>query len=975
MTRHAMQAKAEFSSTNPAVIAALKIIVQSGWQYLSPARCLELRGSNREVVLRPVLEQLLKSRRFEYNNQLYPLSDNGISQIINKLSSSGINHGLMTANQRLYDDLCLGITVTELMPDGKKHLPTITIIDWQSVDNNQFQVTDNLKVANTSATGSRQSDIVGYVNGLPLVVIEAKKPAVDDNIWQMIHHQSAAEIPLLFAYSQLLLAISATEGRYATTGTQTAYWTTWQEKPDTAENLNEPQQLLTHLLNKSRVLEMIRFYLLFDKKMGKVVARYPQFFAIGALLKRISQRKLNGSRQGGVLWHTAGSGKSLTLALFCKVLLRHCEFTNCRIIVVTDRPNLDRRLADDPLTKVTSGKQLAKRIGQGNERLLFSLINKFNTAIKHPGCYNPSNNLIVVMDECHESQNNETTERIKQALPNAAFIAFTGIPTPAKKKDQILNQFGRMIHSYTVQQAVDDHTITPVLYEDRSFPDQDQEHNRIKLIAADIANHLSLHFKPQGLKGQLACEDKLSAIRYQQALDATDKISSRIVMSAPDEAQPVQVQQWWQNNIDTTAQKYEKQTIEAFASPAEPDIVIVIDKLLSDFDQPRNAVLYIDRPMEDHQLYQATARVNRLHRQKPFGYLIDYTGKFNGLKHLPADIATEYKRLPLLNQRLQRFFAYVKPPADREQYRQVLMPRYQPNKAGGEIDTHQSLREDFYQALTRFGMCLKTALSSNQFYTDPAIGETQIQQYQDDLRFFTELRHIVRHDAMELSDYSLYDQQINQLVEKQLVEKQLAEKQSHSISKVQEPPDIYKVNPVISQSDTAEKIRNETNRLRIRAKHAIEQDLADDPYAQKVLSTLLKQTIEQAEALSDQPFEQYRLLNEIENKILKREVDDLPDELIKSTHAQAYYGVFKLVLGDDHFVRASRHERQQWIDQAFLIETIINQALEENSLNPLNSEAAISKALLPQLFTLVGLENAKAIIEQLIGIARVKNHK
>jgi type I restriction enzyme R subunit len=1087
MVSRTSQSNEEYDSKIP----ALKVLANLGWQYLTPAQCLLMRGSNREVILREVLVEVLQARHFDYKGQTKRLSSNAIEQIITKLASGNAHEGLKTANQRLYDDLSLGITVSEFVEGGKKHQPTIAIIDWDNPTHNRFHFTEEFNVANAVGTNSRQPDIVCFVNGLPLVVIEAKKAATNhpgksptaEAISQMIGNQGGQEIPQLFVYSQLLLAISSTQADYATTNTQAKFWTGWQEEilpndfftriknlPLTAQThqaiferrpakmaehfvqqWSEPQlvtaqdQLLISLLSKARLLEMIRFYLLFDKKVGKVVARYPQFFAIKAMLERLTKRQTNGAREGGVIWHTTGSGKSFTMVLLCKVLLLQPELKNCRIVVITDRVDLEKQLANtflssgafgtaiagkkqgDKLAKVATGKQLAKRIGQGNERILFSIINKFNTAAKQAECFNPSDDIIVLVDEGHRSQDGENHQRMRQVLPRAAFIAFTG--TPLLKKDKTRKKFGSLIHSYTMDDATKDGIVTPLLYEERQ-PELDinkqaidnwfdkitaslnpqqkadlkQKYsrkgeiylatNRIELIAWDIAIHFEQHFKSLDLdlKGQLACENKLSAIRYHAALKATGKVSSAIIMSPPDtregnnevdETELPEVHQWYKDNVTGSPQQYEKRVIEAFSEPGDPDILIVVDKLLTGFDEPKNAVLYIDKPLKAHNLIQAVARINRLHENKQFGLLIDYRGilkaldsaiasykkladedyDHNDLKGLYSSIDTEYKRLPMLNERLHHVFIHVTRGSDLETYRQKLMPKYQSDVDGDEFDSRLPLREDFYQALTAFGLCLKIALSSNAFFADKSIGEQKIADYKQDLQFFTDLRQVTRRDAMEVVDYTLYEKQIRALVGKQVVGNQ-----------IRAPQGVYNVTQLgqaVEESDPPEKIRNETDTIRTKIKRTIEQDLGDDPYAQKVFSQRLKEAIEEAEALFDHPFKQYALMDKLDKQVTKNELNDMPDELVKSKHAQAYYGVFKLVLGDQYFAQIPPKEQQKWIDQAFTIEQIVHQAVLENSLNPQNIEAAIRQSLLPPYYLTLGSEKAIELIEQIIQMTRV----
>lgn len=213
---------------------ALHLVCNLGWNFLTTAQALALRGNTREVLLKPRLIEVLQTRRYEYKGEWYSLSPGGIDQIVRELSALSLAEGLMPANERLYGKLVLGITVTEFMPDGKKHQPTIHVIDWTEASANRWDVTEELEVLAAQGTHHRTPDVVGYVNGIPLVVIEAKRPEsgggshpakamVTEGISQHLRNQRSDEIPNLFAYAQVLLSISQTEGRYGTTTTRHSF--------------------------------------------------------------------------------------------------------------------------------------------------------------------------------------------------------------------------------------------------------------------------------------------------------------------------------------------------------------------------------------------------------------------------------------------------------------------------------------------------------------------------------------------------------------------------------------------------------------------------------------------------------------------------------------------------------------------------------------------------------------------------------
>ncbi len=592
------------------------------------------------------------------------------------------------------------------------------------------------------------------------------------------------------------------------------------------------------------------------------------------------------------------------------------------------------------------------------------------------------------------------------------------------------------MHAYTMQRAVEDETVAPLLYEER-VPELDINEeavnrwfekitsnlsdaqrtdlkkkfakkgaiygaaNRIELIAWDIATHFNENIKKLGLglKGQVATDSKLDAIRYKKALDDTGLVTSAVVISAPDtregnsdvdEDTLPEVQKWWKQAMATCgndAETYEKQVVNDFGTDGAPDLLIVVDKLLTGFDEPRNTVLYIDKPLKGHNLIQAVARVNRLHDAKRYGVLVDYRGilkeldtairayqdleartqggfDISDLEGLYHQFSTEYKRLPALHDELWSFFKSVTNKLDREQYRQVLAPKFVKGSDGEEYDERQKLRDDFYEALTAFSLCLQTALSSRSFFEDKSFSEAQIARYKADLRFFTELRQTARRDAMETVDYSVYEEQIRKLVDKQVIG-----------TEVREPEGVYLVHQLGQAEDpkdwSEEKTRNETDMIRTRLRKTIEQELAADPYAQKVFGELLRQAIAEAEAMFDHPLKQYALFKSFEEKLDARATPDMPDALADKPHAKAYFGAMRLVLGDEAFAVLSGDAKDKLVQQAIAMDTVVRDAVAENSLNPQNIEAAIRKGLLPLLFGTLGLDNAKLVVEQVIQITRV----
>lgn len=1092
-----MNAPPRFREEYSAKLPALALLHNLGWDYLSPAEALRLRdGKLDQVVLKDVLRENLRKRRFMFNGEEQRLTESVIEGIVGEICNPALNEGVLRANERIYNHLLYGIAVTQFV-DGRKANPTVPLVDWQNPASNTFQFTEEFSVLRADGVNRRRPDIVCFVNGIPFAVIEAKRPdghagkapTVEEGISQHLRNQRPDEIPQLYAYAQLLVSISGVSARYGTVGTPAKFWSLWKDEEFTEALFHEiknrapdeaflaslfqersagdrdwfdnwrsggldptdQDRLLIGLLNHDRLLELTRFFMFFDRKAGRVVARYPQFFGIRALLGQVQTRRPDGGREGGVIWHTTGSGKSFTMVFLSKALILHDALKQCRIVVVTDRVDLERQLSstfrasgelagkrDARDAMATSGRRLAQQISKGTERIVFSLVQKFNTAAKLPECRNESSDIIVLVDEGHRTQGGESHIRMRQALPNAALVAFTG--TPLLKDEKTTRKFGRIVHAYTMQQAVEDGTVTPLLYEER-VPDLEvneravdawfdritqglsteqkadlkrkyarkgtlyQAEDRIRLIALDIANHLHRFLETHpGLKAQLACDSKISAIRYKQYLDETRLFESAVVMSPPDsrqdnteadEAAMPEIQKWWKANVGNQPEAaYTEAVVSRFEKDPDLKLLIVVDKLLTGFDEPQNAVLYIDKPLKEHNLIQAIARVNRLHPDKKFGYLIDYRGILKELDTTIAkyqdlatrtqggydidDIAglyrhmsTEYKRLPYLYTQLWDIFSSVRNKADPEQLRQVLIPRMK-TVDGESFDENQKKRDEFYKRLSAFGSCLTVALQSVGFYEDSSFTEEDRNHYKATYKEFASLRRMVQQDAGEVVHYGEYEDQVRKLVDKHVV----------GVG-VKEPDAVYAVGQLGTVSEpehwSKEKTRNETDLIRTRLTRTIEQDLADDPFARETFSTLLKQVIEEAEKLFDHPLKQYYLFKEFEAQVSERRTPGIPEALYENRHAQAYYGIFLQAL-PSAFEVEDESLSADWTRLALACDKEVNIAVAENSVNPQNIDAAIRKRLLPRVFQQckragAGVDQAKRIVESIVQVTRIGLNK
>ena len=342
-------------------LPSLKLLQKLNWKYISPERVLQARGNLlSNVILDDILEEQLKIiNHFEYKGEVYKFSDGNIQSAINALKSVPIE-GVIRSNEHVYDLITLGKSFNETVKGDRKGY-TLKYIDWQFPGNNVFHVTEEFVVEGLK--GKRRPDIVLFVNGIPFVVIENKRRdknlSIEEAISQNIGNQKDDAIPKLFHYAQILMAVHPNAAKYAVTGTDAKFWSVWKEDVE-----NDIQKLLKRTINKiqsedrlvteqdkalyalcqpHRLLDMVYKYVVFDGP-DKKICRYQQYFAVQETINRVKQRNKEGNRKGGVVWHTTGSGKSLTMVMLSKALALEESIENPRVIIVTDRISLDKQI-------------------------------------------------------------------------------------------------------------------------------------------------------------------------------------------------------------------------------------------------------------------------------------------------------------------------------------------------------------------------------------------------------------------------------------------------------------------------------------------------------------------------------------------------------------------------------------------------------------------------------------------------------
>lgn len=675
---------------------ALRQLQAMGYQYIPRAEAEQKRGHLSHVIFPDVMKEFMSSQSFRYRDKMTRFSDRSIGGAIRDLDVH-LERGLMYASKAIYDSLLFGKSCEEELFDGARQSFDLSFIDWENPEKNIWQVTDEFSVERQNGKFARP-DIVILVNGIPLVVIECKNSSVDveEGVKQNIRNWQPDYIPQLFKYVQLVIAMNPSELKYATAGTPQEFFCKWMElgkenkawqtdatKRYTGESLvTEQDKGIVSLLSKERLLSLIRYYILYDNNIKKI-ARYQQFFGVENIMRRIKGEDGSSSR-GGVIWHTQGSGKSLTMVMVTKRIIADRDIQNARFVLVCDRINLVKQLRDNFIktgmepSEATTGRGLIALLKNNGETIITTTINKFETAARGRTKI-VDDNIFLLIDESHRSHTGEFHIMMNEVLPNAIKIGFTGTPLLKKDKNNTYRKFGPLIgESYRFEDGIRDGVIVPLVYEGRYIPqavpndkiddylkyilaplnEMQQEdmrqkwsrflalaqtEQRIAMIAFDIHEHFTTYCKPRGYKAMVAASSRAAAIDLQHAINrlggvrAAALICDESVESEGDEGtlttqNKQKIRDFFKNEIEPRFgpkhEDYEEFVKSNIVGGNDVDIVIVKDMLLTGFDAPPLGVLYVDKSMKDHTLLQAIARVNRVWAGKDFGLIVDYWGLF-----------------------------------------------------------------------------------------------------------------------------------------------------------------------------------------------------------------------------------------------------------------------------------------------------------------------------------------------------------
>ena len=693
---------------------ARALLEHLGWNYVPREALAGERSEEREVLLKGRLRAALL-RLNEW------LTEAQAERAIFDLEH--VNEVGIARNQKIHEYLTFGLPLTVNTTHGQDSR-NVRFFDFDNPGDglNEFVVTTQFRVRrgnekSVSEDDTRviKPDLVLFVNGIPLVVMEAKSPSLMD-VWksqavrQLRRYQEAGPewhgtgAPELFHYNLLCVAHCGASAAYAATGAPENAYFEWKSVAPYSEDEvrqrfgEEPQvqaQLIVGMLDPATLLDILRDYVVYEPEHGRLVKklpRYQQYRAATTAMRRILSED-KAEERGGVVWHTQGSGKSLTMLWLATKIRREPRLANADIVVVTDRTQLDKQISDTfrrcgfpapermdrsrPEPEERRARRRRERpdraapldlqtvLKQGGGRTVMTTIQKFEEALITPAgkldVLNDSDNVFIMVDEAHRTQYGVLGSLMSQALPNAVMIGFTGTPIDKGFGRSTMKRFGPLIDSYTIPQSVADGATVPIWYEarlpelavegpttldslfDAMFGEQADSvreeirrryanretvagaERRIQMIALDIADHFRNKVRPNGFKAQVVAPSRSAALRYAEQLKSFGLSAYPIITTGHNDGPEFQV-----------ARELDHEHItNAFVDPdGEPEVLVVVDMLLTGFDAPVEQVLYLDRPLREHGLLQAIARVNRrfshqkngADTEKTHGLVVDYCG-------------------------------------------------------------------------------------------------------------------------------------------------------------------------------------------------------------------------------------------------------------------------------------------------------------------------------------------------------------
>jgi type I restriction enzyme R subunit len=811
-----------------------------GYDYLGNwiDRADKIGRPNRNIedeYLRPFLER-----------QGYPpeLITRAIQQLTKVASDQ--SRSLYDTNRAVYDLLRYGVKVKADVGDQTR---TVWLIDWAKPEANHFAIAEEVAVkpAGDKSFGKRP-DVVIYVNGIALGVLELKRStvSVSQGIRQSLDNQKPVFIQPFFTTIQLIMAGNDTEGlRYGVIETPEKYWLTWKEEGGPENPLD---RALVQMCAKPRFLELIHDFLVFDAGVKKT-CRHNQYFGVRAAQDHIRRR------EGGIIWHTQGSGKSLTMVWLAKWIRENVP--DSRVVVITDRTELDEQIekvfngVNEEILRTKSGADLIARLNDTNPWLLCSLIHKFggkedsdadvegyveDLKSALPKDFRAKGDIFVFVDECHRTQSGDLHKAMKAILPSAMFIGFTGTPLLKADKQTSLEVFGPYIHTYKFDEAVSDGVVLDLRYEARDI-DQNitsqakidkwfeaktkgltdmakaqlkkrwgtlqkvlSSQSRLEKIVADILMDMETRDRLQSGRGNamLVSSSIYQACKFFELFDKTDLAGKcAIVTSYKPSPNDIKGEESGEGLTERLRQydiynkmlggkepeAFEKEAKRKFIDePGQMKLLIVVDKLLTGFDAPSATYLYIDKKMQDHGLFQAICRVNRLDGDdKEYGYIIDYKDLFKSLetsiKDYTAEVFDGYDKADvagLLSDRLEKardkldealeavraLCEPVEPPRDTLAYQRFFCAKDTADK--------EALKENEPKRLTLYRLVaslLRAYADVANEMSEAGYSEVEVASIKADVDHFEKVRNEVKLSSGDYIDLKMYEPAMRHLID------------------------------------------------------------------------------------------------------------------------------------------------------------------------------------------------------------------
>lgn len=879
---------------------AIEQLEKLGWRYvpgveLSPEGSSGERGFYRDVVLCGSLESALR--------RLNPwLSDENLRKVMREFTHP--NHaGLMEYNESLYSLLVNYLSVDQDLGKGRKG-QTVRIIDFETPENNDFVCTNQFKVA-----GPVQNiipDIVCFVNGLPLAVLECKSPYITDPMAEGVdqlrryanlrYPESEEGAPRLFWYNQFMVALSRDHARVGTISAAASHYAEWKDaypytdadiqalrQTESDDSVSSQERLLAGMFNRASFLDLLQNFIVYEPIEGRLikkVARYQQYRAVNRVIDRLRNGD-DRKEKSGVVWHTQGSGKSLTMVMLAMKMRRDPELQQYKMVFVTDRAQLDSQLSntfrdaqDETVHNADSIGKLKQLLANDASDIVTATVQKFQDAESEADFtnLNPSDKVVVLADEAHRTQFGNLAATINAALPNAPKIGFTG--TPLMKSQKMSEAFGGYIDRYKIDEAVEDGATVRIIYEGREvrtdvvgrsldalfeeyFGDRTDEEKveirkkygveravreapaRIRWVCLDLLKHYRERIQPDGFKAMIVVGSRHAATIFKDTLDELEAPPSEVIISGDHNDPP---------HLAKYADKaYQKKAIENFKKPLDEDpttFLIVKDMLLTGFDAPILQVMYLDRMLKDHTLMQAIARVNRTYKGKSAGYIVDYYGLSDHL----TDALDQFS-----SEDVEGAYYTLKDEIPKLEAAHTRVVQLFSDVCGDAIEDYvhalkdEDLRQQFELQYKRFAKQLNVVLP------DPAA-----KPYVPSLKFWGKVQNAARnlyHDpGLNISDAGA---KVRELVEEHII--------STGVDPRIPPVDLMdaefqeSVNELKSDESRASKIESAI-------RHHITVNLDEDPEYYKSLSQRLEEIIQQSHGKWEQQLELlHQLVGSIES--------------------------------------------------------------------------------------------------------------